>query len=676
MLPGSDAGRDTPVLVAADTGGTFTDLLLSDGERLIPLKVPSTPDDPSRAVVQGLETLIGRGRTAAVLVHGTTVATNSLLERKGARTAFVTTAGFEDVLEIGRQDRPDIYALEPRRPEPIVPAAGRFGVRERTLADGSVETAPGAAETAALARRLREEGWEAVAVGFLHSYVRPDNERAVLVALRAEGLVCCGSCEVLREYREYERFSTTVANAYLLPRMGAYLRALADRAPAERIRVMQSGGGVASVERAAREPVNAILSGPAGGVLGAFHSASSAGTAAVLTLDMGGTSTDVALCPGRVQTRKDAEIGGLPLRTGVLDVHTVGAGGGSVAWVDEGGALRVGPESAGSEPGPCCYGRGGMRVTVTDADLLLGILTRDVPLAGDLRLDPSAVLPPLEALASRLGISTEETAAGVRRVVNASMERALRRISVERGHDPREFTLVAFGGAGPMHAADLAAALGVRSVLVPVRPGVLSAMGMLVAEVVRARTLTVLRDLEDADGRELEVALEELRRAAREELEREGRFERVEERLSVDLRYRGQSFDLEVEAGPGLRERFHRLHEDRYGYRDERRGVEAVTVRVRVSGTPRRPAIARLEEAGTDPRGAVVSRGSVLVGGPDGLRPVEMVRYLRERLLPGMRMEGPAVVHEDTSTTWLPPGWTGRVDGFGNLLLESPGSLR
>jgi len=672
----SSRAVDPVLLVAADTGGTFTDLLLSEGGRLHSLKLPSTPEDPSRAVIDGLERLLG-GRRAEALIHGTTVATNALLERKGARIAFLTTAGFEDVLEIARQDRPELYALEVVRPEPVVSREDRYGVEERTLADGTVEVRPDREALSSLVRRLKEKAYEAVGVGFLHSYAAPDNEEAALAALRSAGLPATGSHEVLREYREYERFTTTSVNVYLLPRMSAYLRALDREAPCGRLRVMQSDGGATSAEHASREPVRAILSGPAGGVVGAFLSARAAGHDRVMTLDMGGTSTDVALCPGRVPTRPDTEIGGLPLRTGVLDLHTVGAGGGSIAWVDAGGALRVGPASAGSDPGPCCYGRGGDRITVSDANLALGILDAETPLAGGFSLRPEAVDGPLAALSRSLGLSPEETAAGVRRVVNASMERALRVISVERGHDPREFTLVAFGGAGPMHAADLAASLDVGRVLVPPGPGVLSAWGMLMADLVRTRTRTVLCGL-DAEGEaRIEAALQDLTVEVGEDLAGEQADARdagdVVFEASLDLRYWGQSFELEMEAGPDLAGRFHAAHEQRYGYRDEDRPVEVVTARLR-GIAPSPPPVFEARDLGPlDPAPALRGRGRILVPVGRRLRPREVLRYERERLEAGMRIGAPAVVHEDTATTWIPPGWAGRVDGLGGLVLEREG---
>lgn len=664
------------VVASADTGGTFTDVLvclLEGGDRRVRVaKVPSTPEDPGRAVVEGLVALLGE-EEADSLVHGTTVATNTLLQRDGARTAFVTTAGFEDVIEIGRQDRAELYALEPAAPEPVVPADLRIGIEERVLADGTVEKPVTSEDIEALLQRLQALGCEAVAVGFLHAWIEPDHERRIVEALRRGGMAACASHELSGEYREYERFTTTTLNAYLLPRMSGYLRRLEEHAPCRRLRVMQSDGGTAPASRAAGEPVRAILSGPAGGVVGAWGVASRSGCARALTLDMGGTSTDVALCAGAFASRSETTFEGLPVRTRILDLHTVGAGGGSIAWVDEGGALRVGPRSAGAVPGPACYGRGGREATVTDANLLLGLLDPSRPLGGGsgLRLEPESARRVVDQLAGRLGLPPGEACLGIRRIANASMERALRVISVERGHDPRAYSLVAFGGAGPLHAVDLAEALGCREVLVPPEPGVLSARGMLMAEVSMVRSRTLLEVLDGPSQAGVDGAIDDLVAEARERFSQEaGTDEGIEREVGVELRYRGQSWSLELPAGPDLASRFHEAHAERYGHCWPERSVEAVTIRVRLTAPTNVPEMPLLEIGPADPSAARLGASRIVVDGPRGAQRLEAIRYDRGRLACGMRFDGPCIVHEETATTYVPRGWSGRVGRTGCLHLE------
>src|SRR5438309_3795431 len=504
------------VLVGIDTGGTFTDVVALAGGRIRVAKIRSTPEDPSRAVGEGLRAL-GVAPRSARLHYGTTVATNALLQRRGARVVLVTTAGFEDVIEIGRQVRPSLYALEPRRPPPLVPRARRLGVAERVLADGRVERSLERRAIVHLVKAVLRHRPEAVAVSLLHSYAAPRHERLLARAFAARGVHLTLSHRLVREHREYERTATVVVNAYVGPLMTRHLGTLA-RAAAGGLQVMQSSGGLVGARTAATEPVRTILSGPAAGVVGAAAAARLARVGRIVTLDMGGTSTDVSLVDGPLAYRTEATIDGLPVRVPALDIHTVGAGGGSLARLDAGGALRVGPESAGADPGPACYGRGSAP-TVTDANLVLGRLVETEFLGGAMRLDRARAERAIAPLARRLGRSVEATADGIVRVANAAMERALRVITVERGHDPRLFTLVAFGGAGALHAAELAAALGIRRVYVPRQPGLLSAWGVLAAEGVRdyGRTLRVV-----APGGVLERGFRALARAAERDLRREG----------------------------------------------------------------------------------------------------------------------------------------------------------
>ncbi len=517
--------------------------------------------------------------TAARLHYGSTVATNALLERRGARVALVTTAGFEDVLEIGRQTRPELYDLEPRRPEPLVASRDRFGVPERVLADGRVERAldvRGARRIAAAVRRRRAQ---AVAICLLHSYRNPVHEARLARAFEGAGLHVTVSHRLLREYREYERVATTVVNAYVGPLMTAHVGRLAAAAPGG-VRVMQSNGGLVGGATAAAEPVRTVLSGPAGGVAGAAELARRAGFPRVVTLDMGGTSTDVSLVDGEPAARGETSIGGLPIRVPAIDIHTVGAGGGSVARVDVGGALRVGPQSAGADPGPACYGRGTLP-TVTDANLLLGRLVAHAFLGGDMTLDVARARAAVAPLARRLGGSIEAAAAGVVAVVTAAMERALRVITVERGHDPREFTLVAFGGAGGLHAAALARALGMRRVYVPPHPGLLSAWGVLAAAPIRDVTRTLGRL--DPAPEVLASGLRVLARDARAAIAQDGvRRPRLEP--SLDVRYAGQSYELTVPFRAAWRRDFHRRHRQLFGHAAPDRPLEVVTLRMRARG--------------------------------------------------------------------------------------------
>jgi N-methylhydantoinase A len=651
-----------------DTGGTFTDLLLLDGGRLTALKVASTPADPAEAVLAGVRRMVGD--RPFLLLHGSTVATNALLERKGARVALITNRGFEDVIEIGRQNRPQLYALVGHRAPPLVDRADRHGISGRLGPDGA-ELAP-LEPTELAALLLRTQGAQALAVVLLHSYANPAHEQRVADALRSTHLPLSVSSALLPEYREYERASTTVVNAYVAPVVSRYLGRLARDARAERVSVMGSNGGAVPIERALREPVHTVLSGPAGGVVGALAWATRAGFDAIVSFDMGGTSTDVSLAPGRPLHTREFEIAGAPVAVPVIDIHTVGAGGGSLARVDPGGAQRVGPVSAGADPGPIAYGQGGTGVTVTDAHVWLGRLPTDALLGGARPLDRAAVAPPLQTLSGALGATMEETAEGVIAVADAAMERALRVISVERGYDPRDFALVAFGGAGGLHAAELADRIGAARAMVPPHPGLLSAYGMLAAPVAREASRTVLISTSaDAWSEEAQEGLVALATTAAAQLLEEDRTrEVVPVELHVDARYRGQSFELRVPAdGPagGWVERFHSAHKERYGYDRRDAAVEAVTLRAiaRAPGPPLE--IAEIGVAAASPRPNAHElhfRGERIRAG----------RIDRAELGAGTRLEGPLIVTEYSATTWVPPGWTLEVDPWGILhLLRSEG---
>ena len=676
--------------VAIDTGGTFTDcLFLRDGSIQI-LKVPSTPGNPAQAIANALRTILEGASRADFgqvdLLCGTTVGTNALLQRRGGRVALITTAGFEDVLEIGRQARPSLYDFFVERPEPLVPRERRFGARERIGADGTVVTRLTPSEISRIASRVRNGRVESVALCLLFSFLRPEHERRLATALRRAGFAVSVSHEILPEFREFERTSTTVINAYLAPVMSRYLQQIEEdtaalvigrvgtkhRANRARVRVMQSSGGILSARVAAREPVRTVLSGPAGGVLGARRVAGDAGYDRVISFDMGGTSTDVSLIEGSLRTTNESTVADLPVAVPMLEIHTVGAGGGSIARFDRAGALRVGPESAGADPGPICYGRGELP-TVTDAHLILGRLGTDGLLGGSFRLDESRTREYTQrAIRGHATIrSIEQFAQGILDVVEVTMEKAIRVISIERGRDPRDYTLVAFGGAGGLHACSLAASLSIPRVMIPKFPGALSALGILRADVVKDFSQTVLRPATSAETARRELRREFLR------LERDGlrdmRHEgfapaRIRVERFLDMRYVGQAYELTLPEPGDFVRAFHREHEKRYGYSDVSRPIEVVNVRLRVIGVTKPVAWPRQKLGGTDARGAVAMRRCAFFSGQSHDSPV----YTREKLRPGNRLRGPAIICEYSATNVVPLGWSVHVDGFENLILSRP----
>jgi len=660
-----------PLRIAIDSGGTFTDCVWLERGQLRILKLFSTPADPSQAIAAAVAKISPGGGDVTIL-HGTTVGTNTLLQRKGARIAFVTTAGFEDSIEIGRQNRTSLYDLFFEREPALVPGELRFGVHERVSAQGDILCRADLDELKTLKAQIADAGAEAIAISLLFSFANPQNERAVEQALADLQIPLSVSHQILPEFREYERASTVVVNAYLQPVMEAYLKKVEQRTAARdglhnraRIFVMQSSGGITALATAARQPVRTVLSGPAGGVVGAAAVAARSGFTRLITFDMGGTSTDVALVDGRPSTTNEAEVAGLPVRVPVLDIHTVGAGGGSLARFDAGGALRVGPESAGSDPGPICYGKGELP-TVTDANLLLGRLPADQFLGGEFRLDVARTRSTVERWLKQQDsrLSVEEFAAGVLRVVNANMEKALRVVSIERGHDPRQFTLVAFGGAGAMHACELARSLRIPRVLVPVYPGALSALGILISDVVKDHSRTVLLRVRDLPISRLTAIYSELQREIAAELKREEWQGRATWERSADLRYRGQGFELNLPYGRDLLARFHAEHKKRYGYNSPERDVEIVTVRLR--GRIRSPEnLTRIKlEAG----GGNLQKNCARVWFEG--REWDTAVVPRSTLIGLRRQRGPAIVTEYSATTVVPPGLPFQADKAGNLLVE------
>jgi N-methylhydantoinase A len=682
------ARRSEPLRIAIDTGGTFTDCVWIDPatHRLQMLKVFSTPADPSQAIVDAV------GKTACTteftLLHGTTVGTNTLLERKGARTALVTTAGFEDAIEIGRQARPKLYDFFFDRIEPLVAREHRFGIQERTAANGEILMAPAATELTSLAQRIAQGNPEAVAISLLFSFANAKNEQAVAKSLTRLGVPLSSSHEILPEFREYERTSTVVINAYLQPVMGRYLdnleRGLKSKGvrrqasggsdtsegqePAAKIFVMQSSGGITALETAAREPVRTVLSGPAGGVVGAAASAQRSGFNNIIAFDMGGTSTDVSLVEGEIKTASDAQIAGVPISVPMLDIHTVGAGGGSLARFDAAGVLRVGPESAGADPGPICYGRG-VQPTVTDANLLLGRLQPTRFLGGEftLHLQRSRQVTREWLKKQRSNLTLEKFAAGVIRVVNSTMEKAIRVVSIERGRDPRQFALVAFGGAGGLHACALAEALSVPHVIVPAFPGALSALGILWSDVVKDYSRTVLwRVSREVPIAKLNQEFALLERMARKDIAREKWDGAPQFIRTVDLRYRGQGYELNLPAGTNVLHDFEEEHKRRYGYTHANREIEIVTLRLRA--LLRSSSRLRTQRAQGAPR-----RGEAAVGEAATVFDSQKLRakvYERERLAVDKSYRGPAIIAEYSATTVIPPGKRFRIDDASNLIIE------
>ena len=656
------------VRVGIDTGGTFTDFVRLEDGRLTVHKVRSVPADPSAAIFGGLRELVGEG-VSMEMTHGSTVATNAVLERKGARIALITTAGFEDVLSIGRQTRPELYNFMVTKPPPLVERDLIFGVNERLAADGSVLQALDPDEVMAVTTGLRERGVDSVAVCLLHSYANPVHEQALARALREAGLTVSASNEILPEYREFERWSTTAVNAYVAPLMSRYLSRLEERLlsggeAGSGLRIMQSNGGSISAGRAKAEAVQTILSGPAAGVVGAQAVAAASGFPRIITFDMGGTSTDVSLIDGSIGTTMDSLVGDLPVRLPVLDIHTVGAGGGSIAWLDEGGSLRVGPRSAGADPGPACYGVGD-QLTVTDANLLLGRLDPGFFLGGRMELNSARTRGLAKALAARLKLTERAVAEGILRIANANMERAIRVITVQRGFDPRDFALLAFGGAGGLHACDLADALDIGTVLIPEHSGVLSALGMLLADVSKDYSGAVLQKTASISVEALARLFEPLLERARGDLGREGIGEaRRTLQRSLDMRYVGQAYEISVPFEGGFEDAFHQAHQRLYGYSNAARVTEIVQVRVKAVGRTEKPSLL--------PAGALEARP---LPEPCRVRRTVFARrsmvtpiFQRDQLGPGMGGQGPAIVVTGQSTNVISPAFDWVIDSGGMLV--------
>ncbi len=661
---------DDPPRIGVDVGGTFTDVALAIGDRLLTAKVPTT-EPQHRGVLDGIEKACDRAgiepHEVDEFAHAMTVSVNALLERDGAKTALVTTSGFRDVLEIARQDRPALYDLDAEKPEPLVPRDRRFEIDERTTIDG-VERSVDPESVREIATELREQDVEAVAVCLLHAYADPENEGVVAATLRDTlDVPVSVSHEVLAEFREFERTATTAVDAYVRPVIDRYVGRLVEEAATTGLpapRIMQANGGIADPRTVRDHAVTTVLSGPAAGVVGAGATVDETAVEGLVTFDMGGTSSDVSVVrDGQAERTTDTEIDGVPIRTPMVDVNTVGAGGGSIAWVDAGGALRVGPRSAGADPGPACYGHGGTNPTVTDANVVLGYIGPETALGGELTLDVEAAHDALDRLADEAGLeSALEAARGVYRVANATMTRTIRSVTVERGDDPRGFALVAFGGAGPMHAAALADALDIGRVVVPKPGGVLSAYGLLAADESYDSVRTVGADLDAAEPETLRSVYDDL---VADVLADASDRDRARIERAADCRYTGQSFELTVPVTEhvdrsAIADRFHDAHEQAYGYELDA-PIEMVNLRATATIPGDEPTV-RHDGSGD----AVVDTRQTHVPGTDSR---ETTIYDRERLEAGATLAGPAILEQPESTTVVPPTWAGEILSDGTLVL-------
>jgi N-methylhydantoinase A len=654
------------MIIGVDTGGTFTDFVYKQGDTWGVYKMLSTPANPAEAVLNGLNHL-AHGKKKQI-IHGSTVATNGILERNGARTALITNQGFEDIIEIGRQNRTRLYDLCFGKAPHIIPSDLRFGLAGRILQTGEELVPLDTQKAEEAGRRLKDRDVESVAVCFLFSYVNPCHEQKIRELLTPLGIELSLSHEILAEFREFERTSTTVVNAYVSPKTKRYMGHLIQKlGPEDSLGIMQSNGGSISAETAMKESVRTILSGPAGGVVGAYEIGKMAGYSKLISFDMGGTSTDVSLIDGNLSLTFETTISGYPVKVPMIDIHTVGAGGGSIATLDEGGALKVGPESAGADPGPICYGKGD-RITVTDANLYLGRLIPEHFLGGRMTLEEKRLGSYFENMAQQAGLSPQELAQGILDVADTVMERAIRVISVERGYDPREFTLFSFGGPGGMHAAFLARLLNIPKVLIPPNPGTLSALGMLMADVIKDYSLTIMKKQETVTAKLLSQRFEEIERKGHKDLKAEGISDsRIDFERYLDMRYHGQSYEIMVPFDQDYVERFHALHEKTYGYRNPNKTVEIVNIRLRARGGPEKPRLKKQEKMGKAPPPEAFLGDMPVVFDH---RRIHTKIMARDKLKNGNRIHGPAILVEYSSTIVIPPFAHAFVDEYGNIVME------
>ncbi len=654
-------------LLGIDTGGTFTDFVLYDGKDYKVHKISSTPDDPSTAICDGVNYFNEVPFRYLTLIHGTTVATNTLLERKGARVLLLTTKGFEDVIEIGRQNRGKLYDLFWTKKPALVPKRDRIGISERVNSKGMVLKELNGDEVHTLMQSSNFEEFEAVAVCFINSYANPVHEIKVQNVLSSLDIPVSISYEVIPEFREYERTSTTVVNSYLIPKVRGYMHSLNKKLKGVGIYVMQSNGGVITPEQAANEPVKVIASGPAGGVVGAYKIARQTGIDKVITYDMGGTSTDLSVCDGELKFTTETVIDDVPIKIPMMDILTIGSGGGSIAYADSGGVLKVGPESAGADPGPACYGKG-KYPTVTDANLMLGRMQAENFLGGRMKVDPKLSESSIKALNNGFGIDPLKLAEMIIKVANSNMERAIKVISVEKGYDPREFSLISFGGAGGLHACELARSIGLKRVIFPVNPGVLSALGMLFADSFKDYSKGFFLNCKEADLSVLELQYGELEQKAVRDIQGVEQNascseEDTEFLRSMDVRYKRQSHELTIPYSRDFIDDFHKKHLKRYGFNGVGNTVEIVALRVRAVIS--RSAF-ELPELKTE-RSEITGTGSLVYINGEW---TDIVRYDRSRFYNGFVFKGPSIINEDTSTIFIPEGFRCVVDRFGNIVSE------
>jgi N-methylhydantoinase A/oxoprolinase/acetone carboxylase beta subunit len=659
------------VRIGVDTGGTFTDFVIYVNGKIEINKIPSTPKNPSLSILEGINEFL-RQDLSPMVIHGTTVATNSLLERKGGRIVLITTEGFEDILFIGRQTRRELYSLRGEQRVPLLPRRLCFGLEERTSASGKIEKKVSLSRLRETIEKIKKLKPEAVAISLINSYANSSNEEIVSRELKKEKLLMSASSDILPEYREYERTATTAVNAYLIPVISRYLARLEKKMQKAELRIMQSNEGYIPPSKAKREPIRTAFSGPAGGVVGAFHLGKAAGFRNIITFDMGGTSSDVSLIDGKIRRTSETVIGDFPIRIPIIDIHSVGAGGGSIAYVDRGGSLRVGPQSAGADPGPACYGRGDL-TTVTDANLVLGRLVPEFFLGGKMEIFPERSRKALESLAKKINKSLIETAEGIIEIANANMEKAIRVISIERGFDPRSFALFSFGGAGGMHAVDIASHLKMPRVIVPKNAGVLSSLGLLMADSIKDYSKSILKTAEKISMEELERYFKKLIEKSIKSMQEDG-FKEDEVAIFsfLDLRYESQSYEITIPysnkktSDLSFVSDFHKAHSKLYSYHHEERAVEIVNIRVKAVGRTKKIKLKRFPPEDKDPEGAFMKKQAIHYEGKTWQASV----FKRGLLKTGNKIDGPSLIADSESTTFLPPSYTLEVDGFLDLIIE------
>jgi len=650
-----------------DTGGTFTDFVLYREGKVLTFKLPSTPHNPSQAIIKGIKTL-KLDPSSLILIHGTTVGTNALLQRKGGRIALVTTRGFEDIIHIGRQTRKKLYSLIPEERHPIIPPQLCFGIKERIKAGGKIEQEIDQTEIDSLIQLFKRRNIQAIAVCFLHSYINPTHEKIVAQKLRQAGFLVSSSSELLPEYREFERMALTTLNAFLMPVMETYLACLEKELSGSKIWIMQSNGGFISPRTVRSQPIRTALSGPAAGVVAADYWREIFSIPQIITFDMGGTSTDVSLIDSGITRTPEMEIGGYPLRMPIIDIHTIGAGGGSIAYVDQGFALRVGPHSAGANPGPACYGRS-RQPTVTDANLICGRLDPEFFLGGRLKIFPENSFASLQQIAQQLNKSVYETAEGIIQVANANMEKAIRVISIERGYDLRKFTLLSFGGAGGMHAAEIAEDLRLARVIIPNYAGVFSALGLLLAEAVKDLSLTFLSLLRETPEELLQSKFNRLSAQAIKEMQKEGfGLEEIKLFPSLEMRYYGQSYEIELPYAPpsNLEASFHQRHQQLYSYRQPDQPIEIVNLKIKALGNFPKIKLSPFPRPGRPRKITFTKQQNLYFHGKFYEAPV----FRRQHLFPEINIKGPALISAEESTTFIPPNYQANVDDYLNIILE------